>query len=203
MLFADEWLAAFLVCYFSLWVFALFFLRAWIVWRRTGVFPVILQRSDTANGYIIRRVFMLAALSTVVIVLFAFYREGYAALVPFPFLESSILRLIGVILMLPALAVMFAAQAQMGSSWRVGIDTARKTPLVTKGIYRYSRNPIYVCMLATLAGLFLALPNVVTFFVLVQCWTVLQIEARLEESYLREKHGQAYEDYCARVRRWI
>jgi protein-S-isoprenylcysteine O-methyltransferase Ste14 len=203
MLFADEWLAAFLVAYFTLWIFSLFFLRAWIVWRRTGVFPVIVERGNTPHGFLARYLFVLCSLESVAIVFFAFFREKYFLLLSFSFMEYSILRLIGIGLMIPSLLLMFKAQAEMGVSWRVGIDRAHKTELVAKGLFRFSRNPIYLGLLATVLGLFLVLPNLVTFLVLTQGWLGLQLEIRLEEEFLRVQHGQSYLDYCKRVRRWI
>jgi protein-S-isoprenylcysteine O-methyltransferase Ste14 len=81
---------------------------------------------------------------------------------------------------------------------------ANASSLVTSGIYRFTRNPMYV-------GDVLILLAVVVFFshplglagvVLFVAWmNLLQIPA--EERALRERFGEAYDAYCARVRRWI
>lgn len=76
--------------------------------------------------------------------------------------------------------------------------------LVTSGLNRISRNPMYLGMVIWLAGAglwlgsLLALP-VIAVFVLVMNRS--QIAA--EEAMLEAKFGQAYLDYKARVRRWI
>ncbi len=54
----------------------------------------------------------------------------------------------------------------MGNSWRIGIDTEHRTELVQRGVFRISRNPIFVGMIVTLLGLFLTIPNVVTLITL-------------------------------------
>jgi protein-S-isoprenylcysteine O-methyltransferase Ste14 len=76
--------------------------------------------------------------------------------------------------------------------------------LVTWGPYRFSRNPMYLALtLAYLgeAGILVQLWPLVTLslmLVYVQ-WVVIP----LEETRLRGKFGQQYEDYVLRVRRWI
>ena len=76
--------------------------------------------------------------------------------------------------------------------------------LVVTGVYRRTRNPMYVglaCMLVA-AAIFLdspaALIGVVAF---VGYITRFQIQP--EESVLRQKFGEAYRDYCAQVSRWL
>ena len=97
----------------------------------------------------------------------------------------------------------FIAQAQMGNSWRIGIDTNNKTELVQTGIFRLSRNPIFLGMRLTLLGLFLTLPNAITLVILIVGEILIQIQVRLEEDFLDKTHGVAYQNYCQRTRRWI
>lgn len=76
--------------------------------------------------------------------------------------------------------------------------------LVTSGLYRYSRNPMYLGVLTTLLGeLTLAwsvafLEYIGLFFILVNVWIVIY-----EEPTLRRLFGQEYEEYCRRVGRWV
>ncbi len=96
-----------------------------------------------------------------------------------------------------------AAQAQMGSSWRIGIDTQNQTKLVQTGLFRLSRNPIFLGMRLNLLGLFLVLPNAVTLVILLLGDALIQIQVRLEETHLSEAHGEGYQAYCQQVRRWL
>jgi protein-S-isoprenylcysteine O-methyltransferase Ste14 len=84
----------------------------------------------------------------------------------------------------------------------VSPDIARK--LVTKGLYRISRNPMYFGMLLLLVGWAVYLQNPLGFgptAMFIVTMTTLQIKP--EEKALRNKFGSEYDAYCKRVRRWI
>jgi protein-S-isoprenylcysteine O-methyltransferase Ste14 len=66
-----------------------------------------------------------------------------------------------------------------------------------------SRNPIFLGMLAFVAGLTVWSPSAVTFAFLAATDISLEVQIRSEEAFLERAHGQAYGDYRARVRRWI
>jgi protein-S-isoprenylcysteine O-methyltransferase Ste14 len=81
---------------------------------------------------------------------------------------------------------------------------AKVSSLVTSGIYRFTRNPMYVGDVLILAAVvvFFANPLCLAAVALFIAWmNVLQIPA--EERALRERFGEAYDAYRARVRRWI
>ena len=105
--------------------------------------------------------------------------------------------------MFVALIWIAVAQAQMGHSWRVGIDKEKSTALVEEGLFKYSRNPIFLGMRFTGLGLFLTIPNALTFATLVMGDVLMQVQVRLEEEHLLIEHGAAYESFKQRVRRWI
>jgi protein-S-isoprenylcysteine O-methyltransferase Ste14 len=76
--------------------------------------------------------------------------------------------------------------------------------LVTTGIYRYTRNPMYVGMAAVLLGCALTVGVVPA--LLVPIVFAVIVEARFirpEEQMLRELFPQEYPAYCQRVRRWL
>ena len=76
--------------------------------------------------------------------------------------------------------------------------------VVAGGPYRFSRNPMYLGLLAVLAGWAVWLGNPLGAAVLaafVGAVTVLQI--RPEEAALAAKFGEGYAAYCRRVRRWL
>lgn len=78
------------------------------------------------------------------------------------------------------------------------------TRLVTNGLYRFSRNPIYVGMAVLYGGLALILDSPLALALLIPCLFVIDrgVIAR-EEPYLEARFGQDYRDYRARVRRWL
>ncbi|MBS1806605.1 MAG: isoprenylcysteine carboxylmethyltransferase family protein [Acidobacteria bacterium] len=111
--------------------------------------------------------------------------------------------MLGVVLLLVSFLWILLAQKQMGDSWRIGIDHEVKTPLVREGVFKLSRNPIFLGLRINLLGIFLILPNAVTLTVLVLGDALMQIQVRLEEEYLSRMHGQEYEHYCRQTRRWL
>ena len=87
---------------------------------------------------------MTATIRIVVVFIYAFKNEWYQYLLPFWYLEHSYLQYIGWGLLLLSLVLVWIAQSQMANSWRIGIDEKNKTELVTRGLFAYSRNPIFL-----------------------------------------------------------
>ena len=84
------------------------------------------------------------------------------------------------------------------------LEPCHASALVTTGVYRVTRNPIYVGDLAILIGWGLYLSNpfaIVVAFLFVPY--IDRFQMRPEERALSELFGASYEDYRARVRRWI
>ncbi len=78
------------------------------------------------------------------------------------------------------------------------------TALVTGGIYRHSRNPLYVSLALIYVALALAADNWWALVLILPTLALIRtgVIAR-EEAYLERKVGDAYCDYKARVRRWL
>lgn len=192
-------LPIYLLAYFS----AAFFWRSYAVWKRTGVNPVVFKGSDNAHDFIGRVFKALFAAVVLVVVIYAFVPNAYQNLMPIHWLERTWIRLTGFVLSLVSLVWTILAQAQMGDSWRIGIDTAHQTELVRSGVFRISRNPIFVGMMVTLLGLYLMIPNAATLITLLVGVILIGIQVRLEEEYLTRAHGDKYLEYRRNVRRWI
>ncbi|WP_166256554.1 methyltransferase family protein [Marinobacter salicampi] len=76
--------------------------------------------------------------------------------------------------------------------------------IVTTGIYRYSRNPMYLGFLLVLAAWAVMLSHILA-FVLLPAYVVYmnRYQIRPEERALKKKFGQAFLNYKASVRRWL
>jgi protein-S-isoprenylcysteine O-methyltransferase Ste14 len=109
---------------------------------------------------------------------------------------------IGWLLFLGGLVLSLVAQAQMGASWRVGIDD-RPTELVTDGLFALCRNPIFLGMFLTLFGVVLVTPAPWTVTGLAAAVVLVSLQVRLEERNLVRIHGRAYATYAARVGRFV
>ncbi len=76
--------------------------------------------------------------------------------------------------------------------------------LVTSGPFRFSRNPLYVSLVATLAAFGVLLGS--AWYVLTAALLAVALDRlviRQEEQRLHELFGREYADYVARVRRWL
>lgn len=76
--------------------------------------------------------------------------------------------------------------------------------LVVGGIYRHTRNPMYVGMVLWLAAWALWLGNAAASIVVPMLWYWLDVyQVAPEERLLQARFGADFDDYCRRVRRWI
>ena len=195
----EVYLFLFLLVYF----FLVFFLRSYLLWKRTGVNPLTFSKSDDAHGYNGKIFTFISLLEFVVVFIYAFKNEWYQYLLPFWYLEHDYLKYMGWGLLVLSLILVWAAQSQMANSWRIGIDEKNKTELVTNGLFSFSRNPIFLGVMIANIGLLLIIPNAFTLLIVALSTVSINTQIRLEEAFLVKSHGRIYKDYCANVRRWL
>jgi protein-S-isoprenylcysteine O-methyltransferase Ste14 len=91
--------------------------------------------------------------------------------------------------------------ARAGTSVNPGRPT---TTIVASGPYRWSRNPLYVCLAFLFLGITLTLNTWWGILVLVPVLALMHFGVILrEERYLDRKFGEIYRDYRSRVRRYL
>ncbi len=111
---------------------------------------------------------------------------------------------VGLALLVLGVVGVVVAQGQMGRSWRAGVDPSDRTELVTDGLFRRVRNPIYTCMIIAGAGMALVVSNVVTVVSASAIFAGSEVLVRgVEEPYLRSTHGEVYESYVSRSGRFV
>ena len=92
--------------------------------------------------------------------------------------------------------------AVFGRGTPAPIDAPKR--LIVRGLYRYTRNPMYVGVLTVIVGwalIFQVAALAVYALAVATCFHLFII--LYEERRLRRDFGIEYEDYCARVRRWL
>ena len=83
-------------------------------------------------------------------------------------------------------------------------QAASSTSLVTSGVYRITRNPMYVGMTLFLSAWAIYLSALLPIFgPLVFVGYITRFQIQPEERALKTHFGEAYVDYAARVRRWL
>ena len=96
------------------------------------------------------------------------------------------------------------SHADLGTNWSVTLEVREKHQLVTHGIYRRVRHPMYMALFLYSVGQVLALPNWVagpSYLLAFGLLFVLRIGP--EERMMREQFGADYDAYVARTKRLI
>jgi protein-S-isoprenylcysteine O-methyltransferase Ste14 len=110
----------------------------------------------------------------------------------------------GAVLVLAGLGLMVAAVREMTRARTTVIPHNDPSALVTSGVFRLSRNPIYLGDALVLAGFILhwqavlAVPLLPLFLWVIQRRFILPEEARLRRGF-----GPTFEAWAARTRRWV
>jgi len=120
-----------------------------------------------------------------------------------PFWEGAGPGWAGLIICAIALAGLVLSLISFGDSFRVGIDDKAPSKLMTGGMFGISRNPVYLCFLILVAGLFLIHHNILISIAAVFFTVMIHRQILREESFLKTHYGTEYEDYCTKVRRYI
>jgi protein-S-isoprenylcysteine O-methyltransferase Ste14 len=192
-----------LPAYFAAYVIFIFVLPSLKVKKRINKSPYMFGKSESAHDYMRKITAAAVSLLLLNIFLFSFIPEFYFYLNPFEYLELEGLTYAGLFLLAASFVLILTAQKQMHNSWRMGIDNNVKTELIDKGVFRYSRNPVFLGTFITMLGFFLILPNAASLLTLALTYFFIQVQTRMEEEYLRNMHGENYTAYCGRVRRWL
>lgn len=100
-------------------------------------------------------------------------------------------------------AIAAAAQSQMGASWRVGTAAGETGPLVARGLFALSRNPVFVGQIVLFLGLLLMFPDVVQALLTLAVIVAIVIQVRVEERILTATLGEPYLAYLRQVPRWL
>ena len=124
---------------------------------------------------------------------------------PLPFLPVDLpAGWLGVIVFVFALALIAWAIVTVTSAGSNVPTNRPTTTIVESGLYRFTRNPIYLGWFLGLIGLAIAFDNLWLLMMLVPFALVIRygVVAR-EEAYLERKFGDVYRGYRSRVRRWL
>jgi protein-S-isoprenylcysteine O-methyltransferase Ste14 len=132
--------------------------------------------------------------------------------ITYQLIDSPLAKWIGAVFVIIPVVVYPITLAEMGNSWRMGIDrkahdpasTSNRPPstLVTHGLFRFARNPIYVIVDMLFLGTFLIHGQAVFLIYFVVYAILIHLQVLREERFLTERYGEQYADYRRRVRRY-
>lgn len=140
------------------------------------------------------------------LVVFIFIAIAYVLgrFIPLPFVVPPILRNIGLFLAFLGFLLGISALIEFRRARTTSNPHGSAKQLVTSGIYRFTRNPIYLGFLLMVIGMpltsglywgFIVAP----FYII----TMNRLVIQHEESYLERKFGNVYTSYTSSVRRWL
>jgi protein-S-isoprenylcysteine O-methyltransferase Ste14 len=120
---------------------------------------------------------------------------------------SYLLTALGVALLIVAGSLRLKLQKHLDLGTLVGFPEIAPDrfprPLITEGVYARIRHPRYVQLLIALAG-YALIANYLAAYLAVALWVPgIYVIAVLEEKELRAHFGDAYDDYCRKVPRFL
>jgi protein-S-isoprenylcysteine O-methyltransferase Ste14 len=98
--------------------------------------------------------------------------------------------------------LLLAGRLTMGESFRIG-SPQESTGLRADGLFKVSRNPMYLGVFTTLLAATLYTLNPIVFLIAIFIVAVHHRIVLAEEAYLKEVFGGEYAEYCRRVRRYV
>jgi protein-S-isoprenylcysteine O-methyltransferase Ste14 len=116
---------------------------------------------------------------------------------PLPFFTGTLCLALG-------LWLFHRSHADLGTNWSITLEVREKHRLVTQGLYRRVRHPMYMALLLYSAGQALVLPNYVagpSYGVAMALLVALRVG--VEERMMLEEFGKDYSEYMARTKRLV
>ena len=107
-----------------------------------------------------------------------------------------------IILFIPGLLIFVASIYQLGESLRVGLPE-EETTLKTHGLYKLSRNPIYVSVYMLCLASCVYVPHWLNITLLILAVTIHHFIIKAEEKFLLEKFKEQWIEYTKKVRRYL
>ncbi len=123
---------------------------------------------------------------------------------PGPRFTSTLFQVVGGAVILLGLVLLVIAGGLFRRAGTDLIPFRNVSALVTDGVYRYTRNPMYLGMALVLLGCALTVGAAHALVIPVVFAVIIDLRfIRPEEAMLRELFPVEFPVYCARVRRWI
>jgi protein-S-isoprenylcysteine O-methyltransferase Ste14 len=114
----------------------------------------------------------------------------------------ALLKTVAFCLWMFGFSLLFTGRFGLGASFRIGSPEER-TSLKTTGLFKFSRNPMYVGVYTTILASILYTLNPVALLIGIFVVYVHHKIVLAEELHLLSVFGRDYRDYCVRVRRYL
>ena len=128
-----------------------------------------------------------------------FAMPGFAADVP----AYAILRWMAAAVAVACLLLTFRCWARMGSDWRMDVSVHKPTNLITDGLFRHIRHPIYAFSMLLMVCSAVIVPTLPMTTVAIVHIVLMNLKARNEERHLLHAHGETYRRYLRQTGRFF
>lgn len=111
--------------------------------------------------------------------------------------------LAGALFAIAGAVIGIVAQIQMGRAWRVGVRSGDAPLFIEHGLFRFSRNPIFVGMALIGLGVALTAWTWWSWVAVVVFVVACSVQVSIEEGHLEASFGEVYRRYRKQVPRWL
>jgi protein-S-isoprenylcysteine O-methyltransferase Ste14 len=177
--------------------------RPWLQRRRHGTWGIVLFKGNLAQNVRDAMLIVLPVLLIGQAAVAAWWPDALALSEADRRAAPGARIALGTVLLFGGLLLQAASMLDLGASWRIGIEESARPGLVTSGVYRFSRNPIFLALLAALAGYMLLLPTLLSAAILIGAYLAIRQQIAEEETYLVRAYGERYREYARRVGRLL
>ncbi|MBE0639291.1 MAG: isoprenylcysteine carboxylmethyltransferase family protein [Bacteroidales bacterium] len=112
-------------------------------------------------------------------------------------------QLAGILIMIIASGFLYLSLADLGKFTKMGLPKNDTIQLQTNGIYRFSRNPMYLGVILLTISSVLIVPNIISLPIGVTGIYLHHLIILKEEAFLEKKFGQRYSIYKKHTRRYL
>lgn len=112
------------------------------------------------------------------------------------------LQIVGLLLVILGVFTSISARKTLSHNWTHAAEYQIKKDheLVTKGVYRYIRHPIYAGLLVAYTGAELILQSYLFIIVFLVIFLLIYIQGKQEEKILLKHFGKKYEEYMKKTK---
>jgi protein-S-isoprenylcysteine O-methyltransferase Ste14 len=164
--------------------------------QRSSSVPIVKNRKGTLETVLLTIAWVAFFLPLVWIVTPLFAFADYPAR-PIPFVLGTLCLALG-------LWLFHRSHVDLGTNWSITLQVRENHTLVTDGIYRRVRHPMYLALLIYSLGQALVIPN---WFVgpanAVAMLVLFALRVGPEEQMMREEFGKDYESYSSTTKRLL
>jgi protein-S-isoprenylcysteine O-methyltransferase Ste14 len=169
-----------------------------------GIDIMIRPLPDDKNITLVEKLIGLISLMFPFLFILAYF-ENIVLIAPYlPIWNDIIVAYIGITLIIIGGIIMVVSRIQLGKYGTPVVHTGEDHKLVTRGLYKYVRHPMYSGAILMMLGPFLVFRSLLVLIVIfILFMPLMRMRMKMEEETLIGTFGDEYRDYIKRTKRFI